>query len=121
VTVVQQKRTAAHVRVLQAARVSYRQVQQPYRLMSTSRTVGSWSRFAGRGFPGYFAEFDFGDFSVGKDKVVLRIFGILVDKVVPVFGQSVLTRRAGFALRFSEFDKVYRTEICVSVVLMIHL
>jgi hypothetical protein len=68
------------------------------------------SRFAVRLFPGIFAEYNFADFIVFEE-----------DKVVLNFDQSVLTKRAGFALRFSEFNKDYRTKICVSVVLVIHL
>jgi hypothetical protein len=37
------------------------------------------------------------------------------------FGEFVLARRAGFALRISEIDKVTEQKICVSCVLMIHL
>jgi hypothetical protein len=37
------------------------------------------------------------------------------------FGEFVLAGRAGFSLRISEIDKSYRTKICVSCVLMIHL
>jgi hypothetical protein len=56
-------------------------------------------------FLGIFVEYNFADFTVFEE-----------DKVVLNFGQSVLTRRAGFALRFSELDKIYRTEICLSCV-----
>jgi hypothetical protein len=49
-------------------------------------------------------------------------FSVVEGQGCPQFlGEIVLAGRVGFALRFSEFDKVYKTEICVSVVLMIHL
>jgi hypothetical protein len=62
------------------------------------------SRFACR-FSGYFAEF------------VFCWFFCFWGQGCPRFGQSVLIGRVGFALRFYEFNKVYRNRnLCLSCV-----